>query len=58
MQKWEYYYLQNADVDKLDERMEPLGEDGWELVSVTAAPLPEQNDKTLYTAFMKRPAKD
>lgn len=56
MQKWEYEAVQLS--GSKDEDMIPLldvkGEQGWELVSVVATPIPV--DKRIqYLAFFKRP---
>ncbi len=62
LQKWEYYVEESSSLSALRDTLTRLGNEGWELVSVTGggssdAPAPVKTlrvKKDAYCAFLKR----
>ena len=48
----------DEDLDGIQRNLDELGQDGWELVSVTCQSLMDENEEAFdqYTMFFKRPA--
>ena len=56
--KWNYTICRSdEDLDGIQRSLDELGQDGWELVSVTLQSLVDENEQTFdqYTLFFKRP---
>lgn len=56
---WNYTICRSdEDLDGIQKSLDELGQDGWELVSVTQQSLVDDNEQSFdrYTLFFKRPA--
>ncbi|MHC4403911.1 MAG: hypothetical protein ACYTG0_29995 [Planctomycetota bacterium] len=53
-QRWEYTHFTRRTQKALGEDMNQLGQDGWELVTITFGK--DFKGEVFWTAFMKRPA--
>jgi hypothetical protein len=59
LMKWNYTICKtDEDLDGIQRNLDELGQDGWELVSVTCQSLMDENEEAFdqYTMFFKRPA--
>jgi len=59
LMKWNYtIYRSDEDLDGIQRGLDEMGQDGWELVSVTHQSLVDENEQAFdqYTLFFKRPA--
>jgi hypothetical protein len=59
LMKWNYtIYRSDEDLDGIQRSLDEMGQDGWELVSVTHQSLIDENEQAFdqYTLFFKRPA--
>ena len=57
--KWTYtIYRSDEDLDGIQKGLDQMGDQGWELVSVTHQSLVDENEEAFdqYTLFFKRPA--
>ncbi len=57
--QWNYTIIRSdEDLDGIQKSLEDLGQDGWELVSVTQQSLVDDSDQAFdqFTLFLKRPA--
>jgi hypothetical protein len=57
--QWNYTIIRSdEDLDGIQKSLEDLGQDGWELVSVTQQSLVDESDQAFdqFTLFLKRPA--
>jgi hypothetical protein len=57
--KWSYtIYRSDEDLDGIQKGLDEMGQDGWELVSVTHQSVVDENEQAFdqYTLFFKRPA--
>jgi len=57
--KWTYtIYRSDEDLDGIQKGLDQMGDEGWELVSVTHQSLVDENEEAFdqYTLFFKRPA--
>jgi hypothetical protein len=57
--KWNYTICRSdEDLDGIQRSLDEMGDDGWELVSVTHQSLVDEHDEAFdqYTLFFKRPA--
>ncbi len=57
--KWTYtIFRSDEDLDAIQNTLDSLGQEGWELVSVSHQQLVDENDVAFdqYTFFLKQPA--
>lgn len=57
--KWDYTICRSdEDLDAIQASLDELGQDAWELVSVTQQSLVDENEQAFdrYTLFFKRPS--
>ena len=57
--KWTYtIFRSDEDLDTIQQTLDSLGQDGWELVSVSHQQLVDENDAAFdqFTFFLKQPA--
>ena len=57
--KWTYtIFRSDEDLDSIQRSLDSLGQDGWELVSVSHRELVDEEDRPFdqYTFFLKQPA--
>ena len=55
--RWAYNILYNSDLNEVIHKLPDYGADGWELIQITTANIPQRygDPKMLYIAWFKRP---